>query len=151
MLHTGETLSLWSVRAPRKHRTQSVAFQNYSRQCLRSHARCSDVEIYLRKLLVAAQRNPTKSTKVSEPRIRAHTDMKRSARHQNSINSVTRLRTSKNHRPQHPPYAPSSGTPIRSCNPVSWIQFNTLQFTATHLMQRSSPEGSLVHAPDYTH
>ena len=44
-----------------------------------------------------------------------------------------------------------SGTPIRSYNPVFWIHFNTLWFTATHLMQRSSPEGSLVHASDYTH
>ena len=72
-------------------------------------------------------------------------------KHHNSINSYYTTEEEQESRPQHQPYARSVETPVRSYNPVFWIHFNTLWFTTTHLMQRSLPEASLVHAPDYTH
>ena len=101
--------------------------------------------------LVAARCKSHQIEKVSEYR-KAHTSTHstKAADAESRIKSCYTQWTSKNHRPQHPPYVRSSGIPIRSYNPVFWIHFNTLSFTATHLMQMSSPEGSLVHAPDYT-
>ena len=115
------------VKAPRKRRTQIAAFQNCSRQCLKSRARCSDVEIFLQKLMVATRRSPTESRQISGSRIRAHTDTTRSARHQNSINSVY---TTENEQ-ESQTTASTICSPIRDTHqilsiPVFWIHFNTL-------------------------
>ena len=43
---------------------------------------------------------------------------------QNSIQKRVTLENEQQSQPQHPPYARSSGTPIRSYNLVFWIHFN---------------------------
>ena len=118
-----------AVRVPWERQTQSVVFQNYSRQSPRSRAQCSIVGIYSQKFLVATQCSPIESRKVSELRTNVHRHMNARHRVPNTriqATIVTRLTMSMNHRPQHPAYACSSGTPIRSYNPVFWIHFNIL-------------------------
>ena len=102
--------------------------------------------------LVAAHCKSYQIEKVSEYRnAHMHTHNTKATDTESRTKGCYTQRTSKNHRPQHPPYARSSGTPIRFYNSVFWIHFNTLWFTATHVIQRSSPKGSLVHVLDYTH
>ena len=85
--------------------------------------------------LVAAQCKSHLIQKVSEYE-RAHTNSHstRAVDTESRTNELHTQWTSKNHRPQHPSYARSSGTPIRSYSSVFWIYFNPLWFTATHMV-----------------
>ena len=136
-------------------RTHCAAFQNCSRQFPRSRARCSDVGICSQKLLVAARRSTTEYEKISESRTNAHRDTAQSARH-TEFNPVScyigERATISDHSIRH--MLEWSGTPHQILQPAIsslLIHFSTLQFSATHLVQRFSLEGSLVHALDYHH
>ena len=84
--------------------------------------------------LVVARYKSHQIEKVSEYRkAHTHTHSSKDADAESRIKGCCTQWTSKNHRPQHLPYALSSWTPIRSYNPLFWIHFNTLGFAATHL------------------
>ena len=129
-----------------------VAFQNCSRQCpnnSRTMQQSRELRIVCWWLPGAGR---TKPSKVSELRTETHRHKPQSTRH-TELNQrllhhreqATRMDRSINH------MLILSEYPVRSYNAPDPRLCYTLWISTIHLAQRSSLQGSLVHAPDVTH
>ena len=129
-----------------------AAFQNCSRQCPNYSRTMQQSRGITTNSWWLPGASPTRSQKVSEPEDRqSHSHGTRCLRRNVNQKLLLHGKTREN---QNPPQSLKSPS-IRDSQPSHTISrskpFCTLSISATHPAQRSSPEGSLVHALDAEH